>query len=61
MGQIRLNTNRTDNRKKKCCTLTVAMLLLATSQAFAGWRVVYDPWTTGQVSANTTAQKLIEN
>ena len=37
------------------------MLLLATSQAFAGWRVVYDPWTTGQVSANTTAQKLIEN
>ena len=37
------------------------MLLLATSQAFAGWRVVYDPWTTGQVGANTTAQKLIEN
>ena len=41
--------------------ITAAMLLLATSQAFAGWRVVYDPWTTGQVSANTTAQKLIEN
>jgi len=37
------------------------MLLLASSQAFAGWRLVYDPWTTGQVGANTTAQKLIEN
>ena len=61
MGQTRLNTNRKDNRKKKCCTLTAAMLLLATLQAFAGWRVVYDPWTTGQVGANTTAQKLIEN
>lgn len=37
------------------------MLLLATTQSFAGWRLVYDPWTTGQVGANTTTQKLIEN
>lgn len=41
--------------------ITAAMLLLATSQSFAGWHLVYDPWTTGQVGANTTAQKLIEN
>ena len=61
MGQIRLTSNKLSSRQKKCCTLTAAMLLLATSQASAGWRLVYDPWTTGQVGANTTAQKLIEN
>jgi hypothetical protein len=61
MGQIRLTSNKLSSRQKKCCTLTAAMLFLATSPAFAGWRVVYDPWTTGQVGANTTAQKLIEN
>ena len=60
MGQIRLTSNKLSSRQKKCCTLTAAMLLLATSQASAGWRLVYDPWTTGQVGANTTAQKLIE-
>ena len=49
------------NHSNRRYVITAAMLLLATSQAFAGWRVVYDPWTTGQVSANTTAQKLIEN
>lgn len=56
-----MTANKISSRRKKCYTLTAAMLLLATSQAFAGWRVVYDPWTTGQVGANTTAQKLIEN
>ena len=49
------------NHSNRRYAITAAMLLFATSQAFAGWRVVYDPWTTGQVSANTTAQKLIED
>ena len=49
------------NHSNRRYVITAAMLLLATSQAFAGWRVVYDPWTTGQVGANTTAQKLIED
>ena len=65
MGQNRLTRQtmpKSDNNKIiRRYVITAAMLLLATSQAFAGWRVVYDPWTTGQVSANTTAQKLIEN
>ena len=65
MGQNRLTRQtmpKNDNNKiNHRYVITAAMLLLATSQAFAGWRVVYDPWTTGQVSANTTAQKLIEN
>ena len=65
MGQNRLTRQtmpKNDNNKiNRRYVITAAMLLLATSQAFAGWRVVYDPWTTGQVSANTTAQKLIEN
>lgn len=58
---IRQTMPKSDNNKSRRYVITATMLLLATSQAFAGWRVVYDPWTTGQVSANTTAQKLIEN
>jgi hypothetical protein len=61
MGQIRLNTNKISSRQNKCCVLTAAMLLLATTHAFAGWRLVIDPKTIGQVSANTAAQKAIED
>ena len=61
MGQIRLIQTKFKDSHRSRCVVTAALLLLATTQAFAGWRVVYDPWTTGQVSANTTAQKLIEN
>ena len=49
------------NHSNRRYVITATMLLLATSQAFAGWRLVYDPKTTGQVAANTTAQKLIED
>ena len=61
MGQIRLNPNKISSRQKKCCALTAAMLLFATMQAFAGWRLVIDPKTIGQVTANTAAQKAIED
>ena len=65
MGQIRLIRQTmpkgSRNHSNHRYVITAAMLLFATSQAFAGWRLVYDPWTTGQVGANTTAQKLIEN
>ena len=61
MGQIRLNTNKISSRQNKCCVLTAAMLLLATTHAFAGWRLVIDPKTIGQVTANTAAQKAIED
>ena len=60
MGKNRL-IKQTKPKCNRRYVITAAMLLLATSQAFAGWRLVYDPWTTGQVGANTTAQKLIEN
>ena len=60
MGKNRL-IKQTKPKCNRRYVITATMLLLATSQAFAGWRLVYDPWTTGQVGANTTAQKLIEN
>lgn len=31
------------------------------TNASAGWKVVYDPWTTAQVTANAGEQKLIED
>ena len=39
--------------------LLVAILL--TVRASAAWRVVYDPWTTGAVTANAASQELIES
>ena len=39
----------------------IAMMLMAVTSVNAAWRVVIDPWTTAQVTANTTAQGLIEN
>jgi hypothetical protein len=40
----------------------VSALLFAFSlPVSAYWKIVLDPWTTAQVSANTTAQSLIEN
>lgn len=41
--------------------LIAAMLLCIAIYARAGWRVVVDPWTTAQVTANAGAQKLIED
>ena len=38
----------------------MAVLLAVSSTAGAAWRVVFDPKTTAQVSANTASQKLIE-
>lgn len=34
----------------------IAMMLMAVTSVNAAWRVVIDPWTTAQVTANTTAQ-----
>ena len=39
--------------------LAVALTLSLSSHAY--YKIVFDPWTTGQVSANAGAQKLIEN
>ena len=41
--------------------LIAAMLLCIAIYARAGWRVVVDPWTTAQVTANAGAQKIIED
>ena len=38
----------------------MAVLLAVSTTAGAAWRVVFDPKTTAQVSANTASQKLIE-
>lgn len=38
-----------------------ATLLAASLNANAGWKVVHDPWTTAQVTANAGEQKLIED
>ena len=45
--------------KLKCLSFVCA--LLVASSATAGVKVVIDPWTIGQVTANTTSQGLIEN
>lgn len=41
--------------------LLMGLALVATSEVSAAWRVVVDPWTTAQVTANTSAQELIED
>ena len=43
--------------KLKCFSLVCALLVVSSAKAF---KVVYDPWTMGQVTANTTSQGLIE-
>lgn len=35
--------------------------VLLSVQAHAGWKVVFDPWTTGAVTANAASQELIES
>lgn len=37
------------------------MMLAFSANASAGYKVVYDPWTTAQVTANAGGQKLIED
>lgn len=39
------------------CAATLAVSL----NAMAGWKVVYDPWTTAQVTTNAGEQKVIED
>lgn len=38
----------------------VAILSCIVISASAGWKVVFDPWTTAQVTANAGAQEVIE-
>ena len=40
--------------------IVTAMMTMAVTSAIAAWRVVADPWTTAQVTANASSQKLIE-
>ena len=44
--------------KLKCLSLVCALLVVSSAKAY---KVVIDPWTIGQVTANTTSQSLIEN
>lgn len=44
--------------KLKCLSLVCALLMVSSAKAY---KVVIDPWTIGQVTANTTSQSLIEN
>ena len=44
--------------KLKCLSLVYALLVVSSAKAY---KVVIDPWTIGQVTANTTSQSLIEN
>ena len=44
--------------KLKCLSLVCALLVASSAKAY---KVVIDPWTIGQVTANTTSQSLIEN
>ena len=44
--------------KLKCLSLVCALLVVSSAKAY---KVVIDPWTIGQVMANTTSQSLIEN
>lgn len=41
--------------------ITAIMLFGITINANAGYKLVYDPWTTAQVTANAGEQKLIED
>ena len=43
--------------KIKCFILVCALLVVSSAKAI---KVVFDPWTIGQVTANTTSQGLIE-
>ena len=50
--------------KKKMIRRAAALLALSCAfslPASAYWKTVADPWTTAQVTANTTAQSIIEN
>ena len=44
---------------KRIMILAVVLTLSLSSHAY--YKIVFDPWTTGQVTANAGAQKLIEN
>lgn len=44
---------------RRIMILAVALTLSLSSHAY--YKIVFDPWTTGQVTANAGAQKLIEN
>ena len=44
---------------RRIMILAVALTLSLSSHAY--YKIVFDPWTTGQVTANTGALKLIEN
>ena len=44
--------------KLKCLSLVCSLLMVSSAKAY---KVVIDPWTIGQVTANTTSQSLIEN
>lgn len=60
MGQMMIPRLPQGNRTI-ALMLIAAMLLCIAIYARAGWRVVVDPWTTAQVTANAGAQKLIED
>ena len=45
--------------KLKYIVLACALLVVSSAKAYV--KVVIDPWTTGQVTANTASQTLIEN
>jgi len=50
--------------KKRMIRRSAALLALSCAfslPASAYWKTVADPWTTAQVTANTTAQSIIEN
>jgi hypothetical protein len=61
MGQIRLNPMFPQGNQFLRYSIIAMMLLYAVIHANAYWKVVVDPWTTAQVSANAGAQKLIED
>jgi hypothetical protein len=60
MGQMMIPRLPQGNRTI-ALMLIAAMLLCIAIYARAGWRVVVDPWTTAQVTANAGAQKIIED
>ncbi len=61
MGQLRLNPMFPQGNQFLRYSLIALMLLYAVIHANAYWKVVADPWTTAQVTANAGAQKLIED
>lgn len=60
MGQMMIPRLPQGNRAIALMLIAAILLCIAT-YARAGWRVVIDPWTTAQVTANAGAQKLIED